>query len=49
MILVRCLLLCKKINYEQAKNNFDKALIFDTRNFKDKINSYLDKINSVAE
>lgn len=41
--------LYRQKNYEQAKNNFNKALAFDDGTFKDKINSYLDKINSVAE
>lgn len=36
-------------NYEEAKNNLNKALAFDDGTFKDKINLYLDKINSVAE
>ena len=49
MILVRRFLLCKKINYERAKNNFNKDLMFDDENFKDEINLYLEKINFVME
>ncbi len=49
MILVRRFLLYKKINYERAKNNFNKDLMFDDENFKDEINLYLEKINFVME
>ena len=37
--------LYKKKNYDQAKNNFDKALIFDDGSFKNEINSYLEKMD----
>ena len=49
MILVRNFFLYKKINYERAKNNFNKDLIFDEEKFKDEINLYLEKINFVME